>query len=52
LATEGLSVENLAEELGISTNTVKTHLKRIYVKTGAKSRSQLVKLVMASQALA
>jgi len=52
LAAEGLSVETLAEELGISTNTVKTHLKRIYFKTGAKSRSQLVKLVMASQALA
>jgi len=51
LAVEGLSVEALAEELGISANTVKTHLKRIYVKTGAKNRSQLVKLVMASQLL-
>ncbi len=51
LAAVGLSVETLAEKLAVSANTVKTHLKHIYLKTGAKNRSQLVKLVLASQSL-
>jgi DNA-binding CsgD family transcriptional regulator len=48
-AGDGLTVDELAMTLGISSNTVKTHLKHVYDKTGANSRSQLLKLLLASQ---
>ncbi len=48
-AADGLSIDELAATLGISGNTVKTHIKRVYDKTGANSRSQLLKLLLASQ---
>jgi DNA-binding CsgD family transcriptional regulator len=37
--------EAIADALGISRVTVRTHLNRIYRKTGAKSHSDLVKLI-------
>jgi len=37
-------VPEVAEELGISSNTVKTHLQRIFSKTGANRQADLVKL--------
>jgi DNA-binding CsgD family transcriptional regulator len=36
------SIENVVKELGISRNTVKSHLKRIYDKCGVKSQSLLI----------
>jgi DNA-binding CsgD family transcriptional regulator len=36
------SIDDVAVELGISRNTVKTHLQRIYAKCGVKSQSLLV----------
>jgi DNA-binding CsgD family transcriptional regulator len=36
---------DVAEALGISDNTVKTHLKRLYAKTGATRQADLVKLL-------
>jgi DNA-binding CsgD family transcriptional regulator/PAS domain-containing protein len=36
---------DVAEALGISENTVKTHLKRLYAKTGATRQADLVKLL-------
>jgi DNA-binding CsgD family transcriptional regulator len=39
------SVKAIAEMLGISQATVKTHLNRVFRKTGAKRQSDLVKLV-------
>jgi DNA-binding CsgD family transcriptional regulator len=36
------SIDNVAKELGISRNTVKTHLKQIYAKCGVKSQSLLI----------
>ena len=40
LLGNGLSNKELAERLQISTNTVKTHLSRIYEKLGVKSRTR------------
>jgi len=39
------SVEELAAALGIVVPTAKTHLHRVFTKTGAKRRADLVKLV-------
>jgi len=38
-------VPEVAPVLGISDQTVKTHLHRIYEKTGTKRQADLVKLV-------
>lgn len=40
------SVEGVAEKLRISPNTARTHIKRIYSKTGSSRQSDLVKLMM------
>jgi DNA-binding CsgD family transcriptional regulator len=37
-------VPQVAETLGIGESTVKTHLKRLYVKTGARRQADLIKL--------
>lgn len=42
---QGKSVNRLAEDLVISTNTVKTHVKMIYAKTDVHSRQELADLV-------
>jgi DNA-binding CsgD family transcriptional regulator len=39
------SIQDAAETLGISQATVKTHLRRVYEKTGAAGQVDLVKLV-------
>ncbi len=38
----GKSNKAISEELGISINTVKTHLKHVFKKTGVKSRIALI----------
>ena len=43
LATEGLTNKEIGAELGISENTVKTQLKRIFEKLGIRSRALLRK---------
>jgi DNA-binding CsgD family transcriptional regulator len=40
------SVKEAARQLGISANTVKTHLATVYERTGCSRQSQLVRLVM------
>ena len=44
---EGGSVSEIAETLGIGVATVKTHLYRLFGKTGGNRQSQRVKLVAA-----
>jgi DNA-binding CsgD family transcriptional regulator len=44
LTTSGLSLNNAALKLGIAPSTVKTHLLRVYVKTGTHRRSELTTL--------
>ena len=38
-------VPEVVEELGIAESTVRTHLHRLFAKTGAKRQADLVKLV-------
>lgn len=42
----GLGVSTAAERLGISANTARTHLKRVFHKTGVRRQSQLAVLVV------
>lgn len=43
--TEGVSVAEASEQLGISTNTMKTLLKRVFAKVGVRRQSELVRRV-------
>ena len=43
----GLTAKEAARELGLREPTVKTHLQRIYVKTGMSRQSELVRLLLA-----
>ncbi len=45
LLIEGLSNQKIADELFISPNTVKTHIKNIYAKLGVNNRLQLFTLL-------
>jgi DNA-binding NarL/FixJ family response regulator len=44
----GLCVKEAAETLGISENTVKTHLKHIHSKTGISKQTELLRLFMSA----
>ena len=50
IMVQGKNVSAAADELGVSTNTTKTHLKRIFHKTGARRQSELVQLLLNSPA--
>ena len=50
LAT-GQTVAGTADELGCAENTVRTHLKRIYRKQGIRKQTELVRRVLALEAL-
>lgn len=43
---EGMSVPEIAYALGISVETVRTHLKRTYGKLGVSRQAALVRLVL------
>jgi len=51
LLANGESVENVSEKLRISPNTARTHIKRIFSKTGATRQAALVKLILSTAAL-
>jgi DNA-binding CsgD family transcriptional regulator len=42
---KGRTTNRIAEELCISPNTVRTHIKRIYEKTGVHKREELIELI-------
>jgi len=42
LVTKGLTNKQIAQQLAVSPETVKKHLKSIFIKTGVRNRSQLV----------
>jgi DNA-binding CsgD family transcriptional regulator len=44
------TVEEYAHDAGISSNTARTHVKRIYSKTGVRRQSELVRLLLKSSA--
>lgn len=43
LIAKGLELRSIAEELGVSINTVKTHLKRVFEKVGVSSQVELIR---------
>lgn len=47
---QGLRLETLAEDLAITVNTVRHHLKQIFRKTETKRQSELIKLVLTGPA--
>ncbi len=42
LMSDGSSNAEIAEELGVTASTVKTHLERIFAKLGARDRASAV----------
>ena len=46
----GADLATIAQDLRVSRETVRTHLKRIYCKTGARRQAALVALVLGVQA--
>ena len=44
--TASIDAPEVAEALGVAESTVKTHLGRVYEKTGAGRQADLVKLVV------
>lgn len=46
LVQQGLSNKELAKHLGISVNTVKTHMRAIFEKSGTRSRIELMSRLM------
>ena len=50
--SDGLSLEDAAESLGMSTSTARVHLKHIFSKTGTSRQAELVRLVLSGPALA
>ena len=50
LMANGLTLDDAAEELGISRNTVRTHLRAVFAKTGVTRQPQLVSLILKSVA--
>ena len=43
---EGAGLKSIAETLGMSVNTARTHLSRLYEKTGVNSQTALVRLLL------
>jgi DNA-binding CsgD family transcriptional regulator len=46
LLCDGKSLGEISDQQSISTNTLKTHLSRIFMKTGTSRQAQLVKLLL------
>ena len=46
LIADGLSLAEIAERLAITSNTVRTHLDRIFDKTGVRTQSALVRILL------
>jgi DNA-binding CsgD family transcriptional regulator len=51
LVARGMGVEEIAAELEITANTVRTHLKHIYDKTQTTGQVELVRLIVSSPAM-
>lgn len=48
LVVDGLSHREIAERLAISANTVRTHLDRVFDKTGVRTQPALVRVLLSS----
>jgi DNA-binding CsgD family transcriptional regulator len=45
---EGLQISEIAQRFGVSINTVRTQIQRLFDKTGTKRQSDLVRIVSSS----
>lgn len=50
LLAQGHDLSKAAEKLGVSINTVRTHLQRMFDRTGARSQSALVGILLSAEA--
>ncbi len=50
LVAQGIDLAAAAEKLGVTVNTVRTHLKRMFDRTGAHSQSALVSILLSAEA--
>jgi DNA-binding CsgD family transcriptional regulator/PAS domain-containing protein len=50
LMANGLTLDEAAEEMGVSRNTVRTHLRAVFAKTGVTRQPMLVSLILKSVA--
>ncbi len=50
LLLQGYRVQEIADQLAVGTATTRTHLKRIFAKTGARTQSDLVRLLLSGPA--
>jgi DNA-binding CsgD family transcriptional regulator len=48
LVATAAPTREVADRLGLSENTVKTHLKAVFLKTGARNRADLMRLMLAA----
>lgn len=48
LVAEGLSLPEIAERMQISANTARTHLQRVFDKTGVRTQSALVRVLLSA----
>jgi DNA-binding CsgD family transcriptional regulator len=46
----GRSLDEIGAELGTSVHTTRTHLKRVFAKTGTGSQSELMRVILRSPA--
>jgi DNA-binding CsgD family transcriptional regulator len=44
-ASSGLNIPETANRLGVSINTIKTHLRRVFAKTGTSRQTELARLI-------
>lgn len=52
MMAESLTIEEAAERLGLSSHTVRTQLKSIYMKTNVNNRAKLMRLIMSLSQIA
>jgi DNA-binding CsgD family transcriptional regulator/PAS domain-containing protein len=45
IAASGASIAEIAHKLGVSPNTVKTHLRRVFTKAGSRRQAELARLI-------
>lgn len=48
LVADGLTLAEIAERLGVTPNTARTHLQRIFEKTGVRNQSALVRVLLSA----
>jgi DNA-binding CsgD family transcriptional regulator len=44
-ASSGLTIPEVALQLGLSPNTIKTHLRKVFAKTGSSRQAELARLI-------